>query len=243
MLMDRYAPEDVFAPVPELAKQTDPELEALDALLDDDQLFEQVKADLARRFPHTTDRGRHSTPVEAIVRLLLVKHLHNWSFEQTEESVADSLVLRWFTRVYFRRVPDDTTLIRWSRLIRPETLEALNERGVQLAVRARVTSGRKLRIDATCVPANIHHPTDSGLLVDSVRVLSRIVQRARPVLAQTRSDVAELCRTHLRSARRIAGSLHRLLRRKSEEKLAEQSELYQRLVQTTEEMVQQTEAG
>lgn len=241
MLIDCYAPEDVFAPVPELARQTDPELKALDVLLDDDQLFEQVKADLARRFPHTADRGRHSTPVEAILRLLLVKHLHNWSFQETEERVADSLVLRWFCRVYFRRVPDDTTLIRWSRLIRPETLEALNERVVQLAVRARVTSGRKLRVDATCVPTTIHHPTDSGLLVDSVRVLSRIVQRAKPVLAQTRTDVAELCRTHLRSARRIAQSLHRLLRRKGEEKLSEQRELYQRLVETTEEVVQQTE--
>jgi len=241
MLIDRYAPEDVFAPVPELAGQTDPELKQLDRLLDDDQLFEQVKADLARRFPHTADRGRHSTPVEAILRLLLVKHLHTWSFQQTEESVADSLVLRWFTRVYFRRVPDDTTLIRWSRLIRPETLEALNARVVQLAVRARVTGGRKLRIDATCVPTNIHHPTDSGLLVDSVRVLSRIVERAKPVLAQTRTDAAELCRSQLRSTRRIAQALHRLLRRKTEAQVEQQRELYQQLVQTTEEVVQQTE--
>jgi transposase, IS5 family len=241
MLIDRYAPVDVFAPVPELAGQTDPELKALDLLLDDDHLFEQVKTDLARRFPHTTDRGRHSTPVEALLRLLLVKHLHQWSFQQTEECVADSLVLRWFCRVYFRRVPDDTTLIRWSQLIRPETLEALNERVVQLAVQARVTSGRKLRVDATCVPTTIHHPTDSGLLVDSVRVLSRIVQRAKPVLAQTRRDAAELCRSHLRSARRVAQSLHRLLRRKGEEKLEQQRALYQQLVQTTEEMVQQAE--
>jgi IS5 family transposase len=241
MLIDRYAPEDVFAPVPELAGQTDPELKALDVLLDDDQLFGQVKADLARRFPHTADRGRHSTLVEAVVRLLLVKHLHSWSFQETEERVADSLVLRWYCRVYFRRVPDDTTLIRWSRLIRPETLEALNERVVQLAVQARVTNGRKLRVDATCVPTTIHHPTDSGPLVDSVRVLSRIVQRAKPVLAQTRRDVAELCRSRLQSARRIAQSLHRLLRRKGEEKLEQQRELYQHLVQTTEEMVQQTQ--
>jgi IS5 family transposase len=113
---------------------------------------------------------------------------------------------------------------------------------VHLAVQARVTSGRKLRVDATCVPTTIHHPTDSGLLVDSVRVLSRIVQRAKPVLAQTRTDAAELCRSHLRTARRIAQALHRLLRRKGEEKLEQQRELYQRLVQTTEEMVQQTEA-
>ena len=100
MLIDRYAPEAVFAPVPELAGQTDPELKALDLLLEDDHLFQQVKTDLARRLPHTADRGRHSTPVEALLRLLLVKHLHQWSFQQTEEGVADSLVLRWFCRVY-----------------------------------------------------------------------------------------------------------------------------------------------
>lgn len=69
-----------------------PELGSLDVLLDDDQLFGQFKADLARRFPHTADRGRHSTPVEAILRLLLVIHLHNWSFQEKEECVADSLV-------------------------------------------------------------------------------------------------------------------------------------------------------
>src|SRR6266699_457975 len=211
MLIDRYAPEDVFARVPELAGQTDPALNQLDVLLEDDQLFQQVKADLARRFPHTADLGRHSTPVEAILRLLLIKHLYNWSFQETEERVADSLVLRWFCRVYFRRVPDGTTLIRWAQIIRPEPVQALNERVVQLATRAKVTQGRKLRVDATCVPTNIHHPTDSGLLVDSVRVLSRIMQRAKPVLAQTRKDAAELCQSHLRSARRIAQALHRRL--------------------------------
>ncbi len=47
MLIDRYAPEDVFARVPELAGQTDPVLKQLDVLLEDDQLFQQVKADLS----------------------------------------------------------------------------------------------------------------------------------------------------------------------------------------------------
>ena len=75
MLIDRYAPEDVFARVPELARQTDPVLKQLDVLLEDDQLFEQVKADLSRRRPHTTETGRPSTPVEVILRLLVVQHL------------------------------------------------------------------------------------------------------------------------------------------------------------------------
>jgi IS5 family transposase len=63
--------------------------------------------------------------VEVILRLLLVKHLYYWSFQQTEDRVNDSLVLRWFCRVYFEHVPDDTTLLRWAQLIRPETMHAL----------------------------------------------------------------------------------------------------------------------
>ena len=50
---------------------------------------------------------------------------------------------------------------------------------VELARQAKVTKGRKLRLDATCVQTPIHHPPESGLLVDSVRVLSRFVQPAK----------------------------------------------------------------
>lgn len=111
-IIDRYAAEDVFARVPELAAQSDPALRQLDHVLEDDALFAQVRADLARRYPQTTCHGRHSTPVEALLRLLVVQHLFNWSFRETERRVADSLVLRWFCRVYFQRVQDATTLLR-----------------------------------------------------------------------------------------------------------------------------------
>src|SRR5438132_10292599 len=114
-------------------------------------------------------------------------------------------------------------------------------RVVQLAVQARVTTGRKLRLDATCVQTNIHHPTDSGLLVDSVRVLSRFVQRAKELVKDQVSNVQQLCRSRLRSARQVAQTLHRQLRRKGEEKEAQQKELYQKLIQSAEHMVQQSQ--
>ncbi len=84
----------------------------LDALLDDDTLFQAVRADLAHRHPRTLIDGRPSTPVEVILRMLVVKHLYGWSYEQTERWVSDSLVLRQFCRIYAERVPDDTTLLR-----------------------------------------------------------------------------------------------------------------------------------
>lgn len=100
-----------------------------------------------------------------------------------------------------------------------------------------MTKGRKLRLDATCVQTTIHHPTDSGLLVDSVRVLSRLVQRAKPLVAEQLQNVQAACRSRLRSARQAAQRLHRLLRRKSEEKVEQQRAHYQKLIETAEQMV------
>jgi IS5 family transposase len=241
MLVDRYEAEDVFARVPQMAQRIDPVLKELDQLLEDDALYRQVRADFGKRYRWTLVHGRHSTPVEVILRLLIVKHLHQWSYQDTEEQVDQNLILRWFCRLYWAPVPDDTTLIRWANTLRPETLHALNDRVVQLAVQARVTKGRKLRLDATCVQTNIHHPTDSGLLVDSVRVLSRFVQRAKGLIADQGCNVQQLCRCRLRTARQVAQTLHRQLRRKGEDKEAQQKELYQKLIQSAEHMVQQSQ--
>jgi transposase, IS5 family len=240
MLVDFYEREDVFAPVPKLAQEIDPILRKLDGLLDDDALYHQVRSDFGKRSRSTLVHGRHSTPVEVLLRMLLLKHLYQWSYKETEGRVADSLVLRWFCRVAFHEVPDASTLWRWEQTLQPETVHTLNDRVVQLAAQAKVTKGRKLRLDATCVQTNIHHPTDSGLLVDSVRVLSRFVQRAKGLLKEQVHHVQQLCRSRLRSARRVAQTLHRQLRRTVEEKEAQQKELYQQLIQTTEQMVRQS---
>jgi IS5 family transposase len=177
--------------------------------------------------------------VEVLLRLLLLKHLYQWSYQETQEQVDQNLILRGFCRLYWEPTPDDTTLIRWANTLQPETLHTLNDRVVALARRAKVTNGRKLRLDATCVQTDIHHPTDSGLLVDSVRVLSRLVKQAKGFLQGQVSQVEQLCRSRLRTARRTAQTLHRQLRRKGEDKEAEQKKLYQKLVETTEQMVRQ----
>jgi IS5 family transposase len=240
MLVDNYEREDVFAPVPKLAQEIDPVLRKLDGLLDDDALYHQVRSDFGKRYRSTLVHGRHSTPVEVLLRRLILKHLYQWSYKETEGRVADSLVLRWFCRVAFHTVPDASTLWRWEQTLRPETVHELNDRVVQLARQARVTKGRKLRLDATCVQTTIHHPTDSGLLVDSVRVLSRFVQRAKGLVKDRLRNVQAACRSRLRSARQTAQTLHRQLRRTVEEKEAQQKALYQKLIQTTEQMVHQS---
>jgi IS5 family transposase len=177
---------DLFALVPALELRFEPELAELDRLLDDDQIFQQIKADLSRRRPRTTQTGRPSTPVEVILRLLVVQHLYDWSYAQTEHFVGDSLVLRQFCRLGFEPMPHHTTLMRWSNLLQPATMHRLLDRVTDLARSLKVTRGRKLRIDSTVLATAIHYPTDSTLLADGVRVLSRLVQHAAGALSGTR---------------------------------------------------------
>jgi IS5 family transposase len=77
----------------------DPELAKPDQLLYDDGILAAVRADLGRRHPRSLETGRPSTPIEAILRMLLVKHLYGWSYEETEQFVANRLALRQFCRL------------------------------------------------------------------------------------------------------------------------------------------------
>src|SRR5215831_28892 len=230
MLRNRYNRTDLFALVPQLGLRFEPQLEQLDRLLDDDELFERVRADLARRYPKTGSRGRPSTPVEVILRMLVVMRLYGWSYEQAESFVNDSLVLRQFCRLYLEKVPDDTTLIRWANTIGPETVQALNDRVVQLARSLKVTRGRKLRVDTTAVETDIHFPTDSGLVGDGVRVVSRLLRRAKAVLGEAASDLGEAFRSRVRTVRKIAQQLHRLAHRKGEQGRGAMKAAYGRLI-------------
>lgn len=242
MLRDAYDPVDIFQRVPELSRSLDPVLTEIDSLLADDQLFQLLKADLSKRYPQTTRNGRPSTPVEVILRMLVVKHLYGWSYEQTERFVADSLVLRDFCRIYWQSVPDDTTLIRWANLIQPATLHALLDHVVKLAQQNKVTRGRKLRIDGTVVETNIRPPTDATLLGDGVRVLSRALQGARQLLADGAEAATTLFRDRTRSAKVLVKRIFDSTRSRGEEADQLRQGSYQRLVEISEATLQQAQA-
>ncbi len=237
MLRDRHDPIDLFELVPALGIETDPVLARLDTLLDDDQLFQLVKTDLSRRYPRTLIDGRPSTPVEVTLRMLVVKHLYGWSFEQTEHWVSDSLVLRQFCRVYAERVPDDTTLIRWANTIQADTLHRLLDHIVDLAHQLKVTRGRKLRMDSTVVETDIHFPVDSTLLGDGVRVLNRAIQRARRLVPPVGERAAATFRDRTRSVRRVMRQLINVSRRRGEQAADELRGEYGRLISLTERVV------
>ena len=236
MLIEKYEPVNLFALV---SLERDPVLDELDRLLEDDALFAEVEADLAQRRPQTLNRGRPSTPVEVILRMLVVKHLYNWSYEQTERFVADSITLRQFCRLYWQSVPDDTVLIKWANLLQPETLQRLLAHIVGMARQLKVTRGRKLRTDGTVVETNIHHPTDSSLLADGVRVLSRALGRAREVLQSAATDTVQVAKEVFRNRTRSARNTAREIGRKAQQAKDRTQRTYRKLLRITRASVKQ----
>jgi IS5 family transposase len=193
---------------------------------------------LAHRRPRTPIDGRPFTPVEVVLRILVVKHLYGWSYEATERWVSDSLVLRQFCRIYAAPVPDDTPLLRWANLIQPETLHRLLDHVVVLARSLKVTHGRKLRIDGTVVGTHIPHPTDSTLLYDGARGLGRTLVKARSVGQKTTALARDALRDRTRSAKRQMKRIMEAARQRGTAAADRMHTAYQRLLAITQATVQ-----
>src|SRR5438094_35577 len=157
----------------------DPALRRIDGLLDDEALVDAVWRALRSRYAQSARRGRPATPAEVVLRLLVLKHLKTWSYEQLEWEVRGSVAYRHFCRLGSGTVPDGKTLVRLGQLLEGDLLRAVLERVVGVAVERQVTRGRRLRVDTTVVEAPIRYPTDSGLCEDGIRVLRRGVRQTR----------------------------------------------------------------
>ena len=166
-----------------------------DRLLDDEDLIDVVFEAQGQRHAHSATRGRAQTPAETVLRLLLLKHVRNWSFDTLEREVTLNLAYRDFARIGLSKVPDAKTMARIAQALGGEVIAQLHERLVALAQEHGVVKGRKMRVDTTVVETNIHYPTDSGLLGDGARVLTRTMKKVeqrsgklqRPIRDRTRS--------------------------------------------------------
>src|SRR5438445_10369748 len=191
--------------LPDADKLWDPTLRRIDTLLEDEGLVDRVAEALARRHPQSQRRGRLGTPAAVVMRMLILKHLHDWSFDECEREVRGSLVYRAFCRIDGERVPDAKTLIRLAHLLDDSVLKDLLAQLVTLGRTRRVIHGRRLRIDTTVVETNIHYPTDATLLADGVRVLTRSLQRlGQRARQRARSVARRVC--EIAPPRRTAGN-------------------------------------
>ena len=206
-----------------------------DTILDDDAVVAAVYEALGRRHPKSRTRGRRAAPAEMVLRLLVLKHLRNWSYAILEREVRANLVYRDFTRIGGGKVPDAKTMGRWGVAVGPAVVETLHRRLIAIAQQQHVVEGRKMRVDTTVVETNIHYPTDSSLLGDGVRVLTRTMRQVTAIAGQ----VGATLRDRRRSVTRRLWEIGRIARSKGAQRQEKLTRAYQQLVASTSRVVGQ----
>lgn len=155
------------------------ELEAISRILDEEPgMAERVGQDLVRgvKNPQT---GRTGMSRDQVLRVLVIKQMNGFSYEELHFHLIDSTSYRTFCRFgALEEVPSRSTVAENLKKVRAQTLEAIHRVLLKRAERERVERGRKVRIDSTVVETNIHAPRDSTLLWDAVRVLTRLLEQA-----------------------------------------------------------------
>jgi IS5 family transposase len=136
-----------------------------------------VRQCLAKRSPRSTRTGRRGLAPDRLLRCCVMKHLKGWSFRALERELRSNLVYRRFTHFDADITPEFTVFSRSFALLSPAVTAEIHQRVVSLACEQGVAQGRRLRTDSTVVESNVHYPTDSSLLGDGIRVLSRSLQR------------------------------------------------------------------
>jgi IS5 family transposase len=217
----------------EVAELWEPWMRVVDELLEDEKLLDAVYEAQGRRHPQSRTRGRQQTPAEVALRMLILKHVRNWSYEVLEREVRANVVYRTFCRIGAEKVPDEKTLVRLGQAIGAETIRELHDRIVALAQERRVIRGRKLRVDTTVVESNIHYPTDSGLLADGTRVLTRTMKQ----IARKAGGLQRGVRNRMRSVtKRVIAIAHALRHQGAEGELKRKKE-YRQLLRLTRQIL------
>jgi IS5 family transposase len=179
------------------------ELKQMSAVLDRlPQAAQLVLADLVR--PGTKRQGRKGMPAERVLRAMVIKQMNGFSYDELAFHLADSNSYRWFCRIGIgERGPKKSALQKAIKRVQAATWERVNQLLVRYAADKKIENGQKVRTDCTAVESNIHHPNDSSLLWDCVRVLTRLMSRARDDFGLSFNDHSR------RAKRRAQGIAHR----------------------------------
>jgi IS5 family transposase len=207
----------------------------VDQVLADPALLDIVYEALAQRWPNSRTRGCKGTSAEVVLRMLLLKHIRNWSYAVVEREVRANLVYRQFTRVGAHRVPDAKTLGKLGLTLGSQVIEQIHERVIAIARQKKVVAGRRLRVDTTVVETDIHYPTDSSLLGDGVRVLTRTMKQIREFAGSAGTKL----RDRTRSVRYRLIEIGRASRSRNQQGKEKIKQIYQKLLATTGRVVAQ----
>ncbi len=248
MLIIAYPVDDAFLrdPVVQLARQ-DTELsvlhDVLEKVLSEPQIQLALRHDLMGTQGRALWKGCPSLPLAVTVCLAVVRRLMGWSYRVTVQEVNGSARWRWVCQLYGQPMPNFRTIQEREAQVKPRTLHLILAKVVELGQAAGITTGQRLRVDSTVIESNIHYPTDSSLLNDAARVLSRLIREARPLVPPTRPEEKVWFRDRHRQARRLArqiGQAFRRARKKTEDSREKSSrQTYAQLITLVSTLVEQ----
>jgi IS5 family transposase len=179
------------------------ELGKVDALLEDERFFVPFRDKFSCHW------GRPTVPIATYLRLMYLKFRYKLGYKALVKEVGDSFSWRRFCHLSFNDpIPDASTLVKLTRKYGETTVRALNEALVLKLKEEKMVRGRKLRLDTYVVEANIHYPTDTSLLGDGIKVITRVVSRLKK--AGLAADVSFV--NHTRKLKKVLSSISRRLR-------------------------------
>ena len=138
-------------------------------------LLRLVSNDLRRDGVRET--GRRGLPAEAVLRCALLKQYRQLSYEELAFHLEDSASFRAFARLPMGWTPKKAVLQKTISAITAATWEAINQAVVRNARQTRLEPATMVRIDSTVTEALMHEPSDSSLLWDAVRVMTRLLEQ------------------------------------------------------------------
>jgi IS5 family transposase len=213
----------------------EPWMRQADQVLEDDALLTLIQQEMAKRLKKSKTRGRPGTTAEVVLRMLLLKHVRDYSFQELTREVRANLVYREFTRIGGGKVPDDKTMGRLARQLGPSAVKQVHQRMVGIAQEEKIVQGRKMRVDTTVVEKNVHYPTDSSLLGDGVRVLIRGMKKVEEIAGKAGATL----RDRSRSVKLRVLEIARAARSKGEQSQEKLQQAYQKLLASTSRVVGQ----
>jgi len=189
---------DVFSSKPELLFNIRADLDIvkdyharynkIDRILDENPgILNAVHEDLHQKMGSLKGRNSHYS-TEMLFRMLLIKCIEGLSFRDLVIHVNDSMFLRNFARVGWGKLMNFTLLDAAWKCIDDTTWDTVNKLLFDYGKNKELISGTALRIDSTVCETNIHYPTDSFLLWDSYRTISRMVQQIGTVDSKFKMD-------------------------------------------------------
>jgi IS5 family transposase len=201
-----------------LAQQT-PQFRQLHDLLQavcvDARVRLAVRHDLVPRRSKAATRGAPALAAQVTICVAVLRRLMGWSYRTTMEELNVNAGWRWVCQLYLERVPNFRTIQERETQLSPKTIGLIHEVVVETGKELGLTRARKLRVDGSVTETNIHYPTDSSLLDDAARVLSRWIRQARTQLQPRSAADKRSFRDRHRQAHYLARDISRVSRSKA----------------------------